>query len=566
MAQKWDRIFDLGRGSNVAYERWGRKFGCSATAVDALRDGFREVRHVGEILAQGNGLLLDREGLDWWELTAIFFHHVLENIAVLQKLASQFTSADQVWISRPCEQGDALGVTLGRPVQIYQATRPRKGLGRIARALARLPLRQSVEVFWDKYDAGYGIRRLFTRQRAPAKKPVVLLPSAYGNVSRTGVGYARAAPDLNFLLVATRRSGWLDNLPANVNASWLAAYGKGRTSTRKELAELLGRWRAVRPGLEKIEEIGVLGRLGMLDRFPSYFAKGLAVRDAWLRVLEREPVQAVLCADDSNPHTHIPLLLAKARGLPTVACHHGALDGRHLFKRNHADKILAKGTMERDYLVGTCGVAEAEVEIGAPAEVLDTRDSRHREASAIVFFSEAYETLAGRAEEFYRDVLPPLADVAQQAGKRLVVKLHPAESVWERGRMVRRVLTAQQRKVTELVSGPLHAELLRQAWVGVTILSTVAMECTRLGIACFLCEWLDYGPYGYVEQFLRFGVGYGFKSSSDLQRIPEIMKTWQVRAEVLGNAWDPIRSVRLKELLSLKNERNEAAVSSRVGG
>ena len=52
---------------------------------------------------------------------------------------------------------------------------------------------------------------------------------------------------------------------------------------------------------------------------------------------------------------------------------------------------------------------------------------------SIVFFSEVYEISGGgRAKEFYRDVLPPLADLAIQEHCQLVVKLHPAESLAER--------------------------------------------------------------------------------------------------------------------------------------
>ena len=105
-------------------------------------------------------------------------------------------------------------------------------------------------------------------------------------------------------------------------------------------------------------------------------------------MFDREPVQAVLCADDSNPYTHLPLLLAKARSLQTVACHHGALDGRYMLKQTHADMLLAKGAMEEDYLVRVCGVPREKVEVGAPPAVerAGAKQAMNSQFSDCVFF------------------------------------------------------------------------------------------------------------------------------------------------------------------------------------
>ena len=160
--------------------------------------------------------------------------------------------------------------------------------------------------------------------------------------------------------------------------------------------------------------------MGILDGFPRWFRHGLEVRDAWQNVLDNEPIQAVLCADDSNPYTRIPLLLAQARGLPNIACHHGALDGRYVFKRSYGDVIWAKGKMEEDYLVRKCGVPQERVEIAAPAlpENWNTLDKTNRQdfKPYILFFSEACDVSGGRQEEFYRDILPPLAELSDGGG------------------------------------------------------------------------------------------------------------------------------------------------------
>ena len=266
-------------------------------------------------------------------------------------------------------------------------------------------------------------------------------------------------------------------------------------------------------------------------------------------------MQAVLCADDSNPYTRIPLLLARERGLPNFACHHGALDSRYLFKRSYADVIWAKGKMEEDYLVRRCGVPREKVEIGAPALPANWRELEKSNPQTfrpyLLFISEACDVSGGRSEEFYRDILPPLADLALATGRKLIVKLHPVESERERTGLVARILSAEQRTATRIVSGPLTEDLLAKAWFGITILSTVAMECAIRGIPCFLCKWLEFWPYGYVEQFIRFGVGIGLNDPAEIGRIPEYLQQHPVNAEgVRENCWQPAAAGRLRELLS----------------
>jgi hypothetical protein len=156
----------------------------------------------------------------------------------------------------------------------------------------------------------------------------------------------------------------------------------------------------------------------------------------------------------------------------------------------------------------------------------------------------------GRTEEFYHDVLPPLADLALATGRELIVKLHPGESQRERTAMAERVLSAKQRAVMRIVSGPLTEELLAKSWFGITILSTVAMECAIRGIPCFLCKWLESWPYGYVEQFIKFGVGNGLIHPNEIERIPEYLKQSPVNSGVQENCWQPAAAGRLRDLFT----------------
>jgi hypothetical protein len=131
---------------------------------------------------------------------------------------------------------------------------------------------------------------------------------------------------------------------------------------------------------------------------------------------QRNTPKAPVSCDDANPYTHIPLLIAKQRGLPTVFTHHGALDGHYLVKRSYADTVLAKGAMERDYLVRRCGLDREQVQIGAPLRKVSPAAVRGGQTS-IIFFSEDYEVSGGRVEEFYRDLVPELAKLILECRK-----------------------------------------------------------------------------------------------------------------------------------------------------
>src|SRR2546422_1266986 len=560
--QKWDQVIDLGKGGCDFYRRSTLQLGCPVVPLDSLRAGVEDFQWVREISESGRNRLLDAEGLDWWELTAIFFHQQIELLGVLRRFAENLKSSDELYITRPGFYADALRFLLRDRLQVLSSRiESNRSALRYVRSAARFPIAQLAEILWDKYDGCYSLRRHFSANRQPSHKPVVLLPSAYVNVSHMAIAYARTVPELNFLLVATRRSGWLAEASANVTMAKLASYAKDSLDTSGEYEDLLQKWQIYRAELESVPEISLLRHLRCLDSFPKLLRQGLAIRDAWRRVLETEPVKAVLCADDSNPYTHIPVLLARNHGIPAIACHHGALDGAHLFKRSHADVILAKGKMEQDYFVRVCGVPNVNVEIGAPADWSPTCVRRDGDSAPfITFFSEPYEVASARTDEFYRDLLPRLADLALKAGRKLVGKLHPVESRRQCQRLINRILTAEQQQIATVVSGALSEDLLQRTWAGITVLSTAASECAVRGIPSFLCGWLEYSHYGYIEQFERFGVGQVLRSPVEIAEIPQLIRRYR-QPEVSSNLWQPVTSARLQELFSGARKYHQAFAS-----
>jgi hypothetical protein len=269
-----------------------------------------------------------------------------------------------------------------------------------------------------------------------------------------------------------------------------------------------------------------------------------------MRVFETRAVVGCLSADDSNPYTRIPLLLAELRGIPAVACHHGALDCRMAFKNPRFSNYLAKGEMERDYLERICGVEANRIRIGAAAPLARENPSVWSErAPVITFFTEPYESDFWRVEAIYREVLPRLCSVARRSGKTVVLKLHPFESARQRRSLVKRILSEEDRNLVSMTDAPLSGEILQQTWCAVTVESTVAFECASVGIPVFLCGWLRYAYAGYAPQYVRFGVGRMLEAPDDLLRIPDLLRASMLGADTARRLVQPISPEALSEVL-----------------
>jgi hypothetical protein len=521
-ATHWDLVVDLGRAPSSTYERWSRQAGCEVFSLYRYAAEIDDLRSLRELLQLGNGFMVDREGIDWWDLLCLFLAPDLQQLTLMQRLSKELPASCELYSSRPHILAKALGRLLGS-----QLTSLETRFGSIihqARHFSDLfshsDAAQLAQVLEDKVDGKHSIRRRFARRGDRSRRPVILLPSAYTNVSRAGLSYAELLPGQEFLLVHTRSNAKPSSLPANVHSTSLTPYFV--PSDKPELASLLESWSSLRKRLvQDVEEFEMADALGMLEQIPNLVPWGIALRDAWSQLFESENVTACLSADDSNPPSSIPLLMAKKCGLPALACHHGALDYMMAMKTNHADAYLAKSEMEEDYLKRVCDLAPERIVLVGPraSKPLPAR----RVAPWLVFFTEPYASNGWRVDEVYRDLLPALCSLAQTCGLKLVFKLHPFESVKGHRKMLRRLLPEQERQIDVLAGSPSH-ELWNKTRLALTVQSSIALECAALGIPVFLCAWLRDSYAGYVDQYTRFGVGHVLESSEQIAEIPPLLE------------------------------------------
>jgi hypothetical protein len=418
-------------------------------------------------------------------------------------------------------------------------------------AFSNLNAAQVVQVLQDKFDPQHAVRRRLASRERGLGYPVILLPSAYISVSRMALSYAASLPDINFLLVSARGGDKPESLPENVRVVSLDSYFT--TADESQTTELLDAWRELRARLASAaSEFASADAAGLLDRIPELIRWGLALRTAWSRVFESENIVGCLCADDSNPNTRIPMILAKMNHVPALACHHGALDMWMAIKTLHADFYLAKGEMERDYLVRTCQVPSRQIVIGAPpASLVPSVEAPYSASDRpwLVFFTEAYHSAAWRSAEVYGELLPKLTSLGRDCGLQLVFKLHPFESVEAHRRMLRRHMSKSEAAQIRIIAGAPSPELWRNTRFALTGQSTVAIDCTLRGIPVFLCAWLRDAFTGYVGQYTRFGVGQILDSAEQIADIPLWLQATDAAPPPKNKLRQTINPEMLRELL-----------------
>jgi hypothetical protein len=552
---KWDLIVDLGRAPASTYEAWSRAAGCRVFSIYDLSEGVDDLRRTRELLQFGMGEVVDEAGIDWWDVLAQSVVPALQQLMLARRLADMVGPSAELYASQPHFLGTALQLLTGGTLRQLQTGRSLFGRAKhYVNVLHQLDFRQTTQVLQDKFDPEHNIRRRFARRKQRSGDPVILLPSAYVNVSRTAVAYAEMVPDVNFLFVTGRNSGRLATLPANVQMESLDGYFS--RVNPGEVKSLLDRWNRLELKLtQAAAEFAVAEASGILGNTADRLRWGIAIRNAWASLYESENISACLCADDTNPYSRIPLILAKNRGLPALACHHGALDSRMAIKRQHADLYLAKAEMEKDYLVRVCQVAPEQIIIGGPAsaEAKALKSEIKTRRDWLVFFTEPYHTMGWRMEEVYRDLLPRLVSLARECRLELVFKLHPFESIKGHRRILNRLLSLDEAREIRIFAGSTSAEMWSRVSYALTVQSTVAIDCSERGIPIFLCGWLADSCGGYVQQYARFGIGHLLESPQDVGRIPELLGKRQIVFSSVSR--ETLDSEALRRILSGNHSR-----------
>jgi hypothetical protein len=506
-----------------------------------------------KLVTIGLNCVIGCQGIDWWELAIPYRLPILDQILMALQLAESIPVHAEVRATRPHALIRMLSELRGEQVKTVHTERKAgvfasiRHYARLSRTFDTATIRQ---IAFDKWDADFSIRRWLTpRTGSGSAERQILLPSAYRNVTATQYAFARMLPQRKFLSVVTRQDGRMGNPLPNVQVQNLAAYSPRPflKVTENEIRLLQQAW--TKSGIANSNrELALAAKLGTFDGFPKFLETGLRVRDAWNIVFQKQNISAMISADENNPFTRLPILLANRRKISTIYAEHGALNFNMQFRTACSDHYLASSRMQKDYWLTRCGLPEEKIEIGLPhGNYRPSGSHSEKERNLIVFFSSDYESVAGRATEFFREMVGPMVLLAKETDRKVVIKLHPFESLSDRRRMLDTILSPEQRRHVEVIGGPFTAELRDRIWAAITVESSVTVECAAAGIPVFLCAWFDASWWEYGKQFVRFSMAQALNSPKEILEIPQRVEP--VRKALLGQ--DTEASITLDRLNAL---------------
>ncbi len=192
------------------------------------------------------------------------------------------------------------------------------------------------------------------------------------------------------------------------------------------------------------------------------------------------------------------LLLAKRAGIPTVMLQHGVVHPYYRVLDQPVDHFLVRGDFFRECL----GDA-----LKRKAMVLDVPDwtppsQNGQRGSDILFITSPVEVEARADFREVGEIVSILLKTASECGARLVIRVHPTESVARYRAIVDNITTTVDPKPTVLFSHQTPmAPVLETAAVVVLYHSTVFLECLAAGVPMVSPGWHDF-PFKdrYVEE------------------------------------------------------------------
>ena len=253
--QHWHSVIDLGRAPKSFYDERSAALGCPVFSIFDLAVEVEDLQVWRHLLqtrhGTGCGPVRHRlVGRDQCVAAA-----GIAGCPARASLAEKLKGFSTLAASRPSLTAEALRVQLGIPLQVlHRGLRKRlvHGVLRRGSAMANLSFEQLRQVVYDKYDPHYRWRRKLAPARLSkvGSEPVVLLPSAYSNVTKTAFSYAAILPEQKFLLVLARESGAVSPAPVNVQPVHLAGFA-AKDCDREELKNLEGRWQQMEQSLRE---------------------------------------------------------------------------------------------------------------------------------------------------------------------------------------------------------------------------------------------------------------------------------------------------------------------------
>ena len=85
----WDLVVDLARAPVSTYADWSRRTGGPVMSLYDLIQEIEDLRSIKQLLRLGRGAMVDRQGIDWWDVLSLMIYPTLHRLMLVGRLASQ---------------------------------------------------------------------------------------------------------------------------------------------------------------------------------------------------------------------------------------------------------------------------------------------------------------------------------------------------------------------------------------------------------------------------------------------------------------------------------------------
>ena len=119
--QRWDWIIDLGRAPKSFYGEWSATLGCRVSSIYDFALEIKDAQVWRDLFALGMGRVVDRLGVDWWDVAGLSLQPELQDIRLAARLAENLAGNCTLTASRPSLLANALQLSLDAPLQVLQS-------------------------------------------------------------------------------------------------------------------------------------------------------------------------------------------------------------------------------------------------------------------------------------------------------------------------------------------------------------------------------------------------------------------------------------------------------------
>ena len=127
--EAWDLVIDLARAPASSYMEWSRAAHCRVMSLFDFARGTDDLYDLRRLLEPGLGRVVDRFGIDWWDVVSLMIAEKLQELALLSRFSATLPKGVEMHTSRPHTLSRALGLLTGCTVLVWVPTTAMKAEG-----------------------------------------------------------------------------------------------------------------------------------------------------------------------------------------------------------------------------------------------------------------------------------------------------------------------------------------------------------------------------------------------------------------------------------------------------